>query len=438
LKTAGRIGKRFALTFTDKEVLAATVAKMLPGTARADWATVVRSQADTNAVLKTMDDVVAHNKAAATGTAKSVVDPATEQTVKLTKEFMESAKKKASSRFQASMDLLEEQGAFRDTRVNMTDEFQIFQQRLKTDGLVDEAGTFLSPRQALKNEAVEAILDPKSRRAVADIYTNLKKAADKGDSLPFDEAKRALDNIDVVLERSGFFKGGDIAINSQTRRQLKMLRRSIHDRMSESLGQKIISKDGQRILASAEWNKARHQYSTFRDVYDDFAMKSTFGGNERQLVSTVERMLGPKGEFLEQNFGKLAQATGQDGQKILARLQQLRAGRNLSEVYTPARTGFVGVTTDILTGGPRGQARFIGQEVRPLTEVGRKTPVSNTVLTGLKAKGSMTNIVRNLSREDRLRLIKNPELLRQLFQTINQAPAGQLDLTNQLLQLKEP
>lgn len=424
LGAGAKVAGRAFNAISTKEGLANLATKLNPGTQLQDWITSFRSFEDKTKVLNKMKEVIEHKQIisrtpvgsvdSVTGKVAKSIDPASEEIVEIVDQSMKSFKKMAESQFDEAMNALSP--AFKNTKVSITEEFANFQAALASLGLVDDTGKFLTKVQSHQLEKIESVFGAKSRNIMKTTYELLQKGMEKGknNSLSFEEARSIRRSIDNILEDSGFFKGGDLAVDNGARRLLK----TINGKLSSKLGTSLesiprdqwISYKGQKVDPATLFRSANTRYSAFRDSYDDFALTSRFGGDVNQTINTVNRMIGENGAGLEASFGKMAESVGGNGPAILTKLQQLRAARELSKPYD-SQNGIGGVIKGTLFGGPRDQVQSIGNWIN-------KEPVKPQSVLRVKAAAMLTDTLQRLPSRERLNFLSNPQLLRGISDTI--------------------
>ena len=427
-KGSKNFAKRAYDKFFDKVTIAETAEKLIPGTSRTDWRTILRSTDDADAVLKDMDNVIKFKRASAEGlVSPGAVDPSTAKSVEIVQSSLRSFKKRAFEDFEKSMNHLESHGVFNKARVNINDVRDGLSKTMKEAGILDAAGTPLTRKQAQAQGLDITIFDAASRNRMVDIFKSLDNISKRGADVSVRELRRTLTGIDNILEKSGFFSGGDLAIANPARRALKAVRNQVRNKISQSLDNiKIpdLKGSGQQVNAADVFNEANKKYHSFRNTFDDFAILDP--RDRKKTIQTVDKMLGKGGFDMERNFGELARSVGRDGENTVRRLQQLRAARNLSDTYAPGLTGKGTIISEQLLGitSPKVAARIAAKQGARLSSLSaaKNTPVSQATITGLKATGTAIDFVRNTPMGRRLELLSNPDALRQIINATEQAP----------------
>lgn len=431
-KYLSNTSKRAYHAMFDKEGMAATAEKLMPGTKKVDWSAVLRSPEDAKTIMQDMDDVVKWQQKSAKGEVRTFADPATEKMARLATSAMSSFKKKASEQYQGVMNAIESNGQFAKAKVKIDDVFTGYEQGLKQLGLVDDAGRFVTNPMNMESENILQVFDAKSRKTLKEVWGSLSNAAQREGELSFSDAKKLLNGIDDIIESSGYYKGGEMAISNQARRTLKGIRSDIRSKLSSSLSDKYILLDGKRVSASTLYDNATSKYAKFREHYDDFAIPNGgFGGDKRQINATIQKMLGEGGYALEESFGNLAKSVGADGSKVMQRLQQLRAAKNLSNAYSSG-SGVTNVASGILGyGSPRVMAE---QMAKRSVSMGRNmTPASPKAILELRAIAKTNEFFKNLAPEARQQILSSPELYRGMAETMFMAPELSSQAEEQLL-----
>lgn len=418
---AGKTVQRAFRATLDKTGIAATAEKLLPGTKQADWSTILRSADDAKAVMSDMDKVIKWETQKASGANKSAIDPATDLMNKWVVKSMTTFKRKAFTQYDDTMKAIDGHGQFAKAKVSVDGTLSNFEKTLTEMGLLrsgDGGLEFLTKSQAANADEIMTLFDAKSRNTLKQVWQTMSNAAKREGHLPFRDTKKLLDGIDDILEGSGYYKGGELAISNQARRALKGIRHEIRNKMSDSLGDKLLIRNGKMTSARNLFDDASLKYSQFRQHYDDFAMTSRFGGDASQVAATVNRMFGESGMALEESFGNMARAVGTDGTKVLNRLQQLRAAKNLSPIYSPSQTGLQSVISGTLGySSPRTMAKGMANRSMQINQ-----PPSQAKLVATKAIAQTNEFLKSLPQTDRYKLLSNPEMYRQLVDTMLAAP----------------
>ena len=359
--------------------------------------------------------------------APGAVDPSTAKSVEIVQKSLRSFKKRAFADFEKSMNHLESNGVFANSRVNINDVRDGLAKTMKEAGILDKAGIPITRSKAIDQGLDVTIFDAASRNRMIDIFKSLDNVVKRGDDVSVKELRKTLTGIDNILEKSGFFNGGDLAIANPARRALKTVRNEVRNKISRSLDNvqiPALDGSGTRVNAADIFNEANKKYHSFRNTFDDFAIINP--KDRVKTIQTVDKMLGKGGFDLERNFGELARSVGRDGENTVRRLQQLRAARNLSDTYAPGLSGKGTVLSEQLLGftSPKVAANIAAKQGARLSRLSaaKNTPVSQVTITGLKAVGTAVDFIRRTPMGRRLELLSNPDTLRQIINATESAP----------------
>ena len=427
--------------FIDKVGISHTLENLLPGTSKTDWQTVLRSTDDAKQVIKDINENIRYEQKAARQVMTGKADPSTEKMARLISGLMKSFKNKAMKQYDTSMDYLEKEGVFANAKVEIEPIMNSLKGSLKELGLVDETGQFLTKKAAFESDQIQQVFSGKSRRTLKEVYEQINAASRRSGQLDFKSARSLIKGVDDILESSGFHNGGDMAISNTARRTLKQVRADMKNAIAQSLDDKPVRAmdgSGRMVKASQLFSEAQNKYSDFRSAYDDFAMESAFGGNKIQIRNTVNRMIGENGAALEDTFGKMAKSVGGSGENILRRLQQLRAGKNLSAPYAPGTTGWGTVIKSAtpVIGSPRKASNFINNQMQRMSsmEAAKNTKLGMATFTGLQAMGKFSTYLNNLPHSERLTLMSSPELYRPMVESVFGAAPMSEQINQSLIQ----
>lgn len=461
-KAAGGIVGRSVDNFFDKETMAATASKLFPGTLAADWGTVLRSGKDADIIMKDMGRVIDYNKKVIAGAVDDVIDPAAREMNVTAVQAVNDWHKLASKQYTGNLDILDKAGAFTN-KIQAAPIFSKFGEALDDLGLrhINSSGKleFVPVGQLPTDSPAKALMDPKAMGALQRVYGLLEQAsvwegkaagqrvfdphlqtmvfrAKPQGALKFKEAKQLLDGIDDILESSGYYKGGDMAIGSNARRILKETRTGLRSALGESIS------DGARVTVNGKSVTQRELYNTtmkgwheFRNNYDDFALPSKFGGGDTSAIqATVNRMLGKNGAGLEETFGQLAASVGQEAAPTLVRLKQLRASKNLSAVYS-GNSGWGAVVMRPVSGGPRGHAARLAWASKKFEQGSaiKQAPVSRATVATMQSLAKGASWLNDIGYENKMKLFTSPDMFRQFIGTVFQAPQAEEQQTQQLI-----
>jgi hypothetical protein len=449
--TLGKVGTapgvatvKAAMMAVDKDGLAAMGEKLLPGTSKMDWSTVVRSGEDAKAVQSGIKEMAAYGKTAANSVVKGP-DPMTGKMVTTMKGFMEDSKTAAEKMYGDMWSSLEESGVTK-APVNIADTAT----KLKTDmigmGLLDkdiEGNLFFNPTPKSQDaERVLQVFDPKSRNTIKQVFDQISNVAAQGGQVSFAKAKALIGGVDDILENSGFFKNGESSLSNNVRRSLGAFKQSLSNNIADGIKDQVVVRGGAAESALAYFKDVNSKYSQYRSVMNDFSLSNKFGGDIRQTSATLDRMLGEKGVGLEDNFMKLGSAVGKDAEPVLQQLQQMRAAKNLSPIYTPS-TGVASLAREAITGGPRTWANRTAAATVERDASSFSKAWNDNLMTKIPAKGSskalveararMSDYIKNLGPENKLALITSPIALRAMVDAVESTPQLQQTATQQML-----
>lgn len=423
LKHAGKFGADKIGKMYNRSEMADVFEKMIPGTKKGDWSTVLKSNDNAQQVIKEMDRVVNFTQAKDAGKfGPGAIDPATSKMNLLIRDSMTKAKKIAEADFDKNMSYLDAQGVFSKAQVDVAPIKDSLESALKQSGILSETGARLSTKQAIDLGLEVNIFDARSRNQLSNIY---KMIQNKEGVIPATEARKLMKGINNILEDSGFFKSGDLAISSESRRLLAETRGSLREGISKSLNNKfILSTDGSgKILPAAQlYNDTMTRYSKYRNTFDNFSMPSRFGdfSNTENVRRTIDKMIGPQGVDLETSFGQLMELTGQQGAATLNRVQVLRAAKNLSASYAPSQTGATSIVkAELLPGifSPKGAARTLGKQAKNIENMERSVVI--------KKMAETNQFLKKLNKDQRLQLFSEPALYRPILRNLMEDPESQ-------------
>jgi hypothetical protein len=427
----------------DKDGMAAMAEKLLPGTSKTDWSTVVRSGADAQAVRSGIQSMSDYADQAANSVVKGP-DPMTRGMVSTMKGFMDNAKTAAQKMYGDMWNSLDEAGVTQ-APVNVADSVTKLKSDMMGMGLIDKdaAGNeFFNPTPKSQDaDRILQVFDSKSRNTIKQVYDQISNVTAKnGGNVPFSLAKKLIDGTDDILENSGFYKNGENALSNNVRRSLSAFRESLSSNIADGIKDQAVVKGGAAENALQYFKDVNSKYSQYRSIMNDFSMSNKFGGDIRQTTATVERMLGDKGYGLEDNFMKLGSAVGQDGEPVLQKLQQMRAAKNLSEQYT-SNTGVLAFARETLTGGPKDWANTLGRMTQTADNFSKEW--NNSLMSKIPAKGAtkalvgaraqMTDFVSKLGPQEKMKLLTNPILLRSMVDAVESTPQLQQSAVGQLM-----
>lgn len=323
-------------------------------------------------------------------------------------------------------------------------------------GLVtsDKTGRLIINANPSKDEAkrIIQVFDGKSINTLRKVFNQIQTHTGE---MSFADSRKLLKGVDDILESSGFYNQGEAAISNNARKALIVLRNDLNEAAHEGLKLKNVlvkGSDGveKQMNASEFWKAENGKYSQFREVYDHFALPSQLGGDVKQISATVDKMIGEKGFALEQNFAKLATVVGGEAESTLQRLQQLRAGRNLAPAYTEAK-GLLATGKEIIFGGPRtfaqraAKATIALEKVQPrqsfqrmvdmaIDESTRNTPATARDMVMVQAKANAVDMVKRLQPDEWVKMVTNPVVLRQFYNSVEGAGNRYDQMQEQLIQ----
>lgn len=468
---SGAVGRTLAKTWTsglralseDEMQNAEFLRAVTPGTKSEDWQTLLRSQEDAQAIKASMQSVIKYNKQKLAGKTVEAIDPAASEMIKRSQALMEGVKKRASDQFQEAKDLVSSSPGARGVRVDVDAPAAEFRRGLNDLGVltadadgramirrtVDPSGQSIAQvysegdlraldqvlrqleafqsRPGLPEHAVDramrarALSKQTGPSGTAKIGTDI---ADLPKQITFDEAIKTRQLIDGILEKNGYFNQGDHAIGTQASRLLQGLRANLMKSTQKELGDIDVLIDGKRKSAGEIFRTANAKYSSFRDVYDTFALPSKLGDPTKAL-DTVERMLGAKGDSVEGAFSDMLKNVGINAPKEIARLQQLRAARNLSHSVS-ASTGPLNIARAKLGLNPRDLATATADRAQK-----RFTPIDSRTGMLVQAVARGNTFVQGMTKEEKRQMLTTPAL-RTFLQTIY-GSLDQFDQTQQAL-----
>lgn len=433
-------GAKKAFGMFAKDTMAEIGAKLMPGTSAQDWGTVVRSGEDAKAVKANIDEMADYISRSADSVQKGV-DPMTKRMTITMGQFMNKAKFLAQENYGNAMNALEDSGATSKANINTLEAVNNLKGSLGKLGVLakNEEGEFFvhnDPAIAAKNGNILQLFDQGN---ISTLNKVLKQSESTAGELKFDQVRQLQKGIDSILENTGYYKGGDLAISNGARRTLMAYRQDLAQATTKALNEFNIpvGEAGQTMSAGRFFSEAQGKYSQFREVYDHFALPSKFGGDVSQVRATIDRMLGPKGQALEEAFSKLSQATGQEGTDVLQKLQQLRAGRELSPQYTKT-PGVLNTVRETVLGGPRSWANRVSNmtQMRDAwdNQVAARMPVTGPQKTAVESTARFTDWLNNMNPSEKMALVTNPVALRQVWNSVENAPMMHQQAVGQLMQ----
>lgn len=423
----------------DKEGLAAMGEKLLSGTSKTDWSTVVRSAEDAQAVSKGIDQMAAYGKTSAEQVAKGM-DPMTKGITSTIQGFMDDSKVAAQKMYGDMWTSLDQAGITK-APVQVADSATQLKSDMIGMGLLekDAEGTlrFNGKPQSEDAERILQVFDPKSRNTIKAVFDQVTNVAKDGGEISFAKAKMLMGGVDDILENSGFYKNGENALSNNVRRSLSKFREGLSNNLMEGLeGKTVNGQDAQELFSNVN-----SKYSQYRSVMNDFSMSSKFGGDLTQMSNTAERMMGPKGFGLEDQFMKLGAAVGKDAEPTLQSLQQMRAAKNLSSIYTPNQ-GIPSLAREVISGGPRTWGKRVAQatiDQETFTKqwnesLMSKIPAQGTSKALVESRAAMVNFVNSMSFDNKMKLVTNPQALRAMVGAVESVPQMQSSMAGQMMQ----
>jgi hypothetical protein len=433
---------------------------MVPGTRKEDWSTLMRSQEDAQAIKTSMQDVMRYNKAKAAGKAVDAIDPAGLEIIDRADALMSGIKKRAFDQFESDKQLLASAPGTKRVQIGVDRIAADFRRGLHELGALsaDENGVPMIRRGVdPSGQSIQQIYSANDISAMDQVLKQLNAIEDRSPlgrfvagypsqrlnfgraaevagsgtvrlegsvarTVSFDEAIKIRRLIDGILERNGAYAHGDSAIGSQASGLLRKLREGLSDATTQELKDVDVIENGVRTSGDKISQRMNAKYSAFRDIYDNFALPSKLGDKMRSL-DTIEKMLGAKGDSIEHAFNGMLQNVGINAPKEVARLQQLRAARNLTNSVS-ATTGPLNVARAKLGLNPRDMALATASKMQSqLSPIDGRTSLLTTAI----AKGNQ--FVHGLSKDEKLKMMTTPAL-RTFLQTIYGA-VDQYDQTQQ-------
>lgn len=427
LKVAGHsAGTMKAIASGDKPIQAQLLSKLMNGTHEADWATVIRNADNAMAFTKDLNDYHAWERVAAEGAgAVDAVDPLTKKMTRIAVGALRGAKQRASAAYNVAWDGLEESGALTQP-VSITKAGATFRTALADLGILGKdpkTGAFLI-KKTPDTESIMQVFDPKS---LGTLNRVLQQVSATGEKITAADAKKVLKGIDDILESSGFYNTGNLEISKNARRVLMELRTNVNDAFVAGLKEKSPE-------AALKYQAAAAKYAKFRSVYDDFA---PVADNPQRLQQTIDKMLGDKGMQLESQFSSLLKNVGIDDSKIITRMQQLRAARNLSGQFSPSSSGIGTIIKGAIgVGNPQAVGKYLAERtIENAAKIAQKaTPMTSESATQAVAAANAVDFVKKLSPAQKSALLSNAQLMQNFVGTVVSAPGVQRETLKTLFQ----
>src|SRR5690606_13663957 len=148
---------------------------------------------------------------------------------------------------------------------------------------------------------------------------------------------------------------------------------------------------------------------------------------------------GDKGGNLEIAFQNRLKTVGKDPTPIVSRLQQLRAARNLSDIYAPTQTGLSTVIKGNLgISSSRAWAQSVAQDtIKQGSTLKKATPLSSGAKSRVETLARALDWIQDQSVDALDRLVSTPPLMREFSRVILNEPVTQQAMTQQMLQQVE-
>jgi hypothetical protein len=452
----GAVGKRVMKPMVDAVAATDLMQNILSKVPRETWLPIFRDAGEAKMVRNLVAKEAEFTAQEAAGLTEDAVSPATGRTLQVIKDSLNSFKDMAYKAYNKAQNTLAPY--LENKTVEMAPVANKFNDTVKAMGLIDKAGEF-NPAGA--TDEVQRIFDPTALSALKKVHgllesyvvkplTSVEKSLQQIGGLsseqaamkkiPWADAQKILHGLDDILESSGYYSGGEMSINSTARANLKSLRVDIANKFLDALGKDTLDVEGKQVLAADYFRKMKMDYHNFRNVYDDFA-GLTKGGDQTATLRTVNKMLGPNGELIEQSFGQLANSVGQDATPALRELQRLRSAKNLNTSFS-SQGGTVQQVKQWLGFTPKniiaGEGA-VGQLLDPVKLSQRiqaarqnSAPLSTKSFVELKALSQTADFVKGLGTEAKQQLFSDPTRMGVLLNSLQNA-SSTYDKTQQVL-----
>lgn len=389
-------------------------------------ATITRRKPDTFRTLfnpKYTKQVTALKNKLVKDVGQDGVDLATKIQVREANKVLQLAKKNSMRQYDNFKELLKRRG-LGNTQVNMNETFKKVGEIKKalydkTPGsvresvdsgtlnkmlkMIDEIEIATKPKSAMRlkrlQELVEKTYNPAKR---AKYLTQIDKIQNtpRVNQLSFDKMHKLRQNIDELMENSGYYNLGDNAISSTGRNMFKDLRNTITNSMSDSI---------KNTRMAQPWNDMNRAYTNFRSVYDDFAISGNKMKDAERAARTINKMMGNKGDFLTDQFKAVSELAGPSASKSYDRISVAAAAKDLTDLYAIPQGGTGQALSNV--------ASFGMTSPRHTTSKLAFKQISDASVKAMNGVARSVNFFTNLDPKSKTAILQSPELYRQVFGT---------------------
>jgi hypothetical protein len=194
----------------------------ITGTPADDWMVTFGMDGAAKQVTKSLalDDKAA-KAALKQGTFQGVL-PSQKNLAVTARDTLDDLQRVASKNYTDVMSSLEKAGVTQNARVNVQSLTEGFETQLKSAGLLDDAGQWLSKAKAEKTGVTQVVFDSKSQNLLRTVYRNVKGLSSNGE-LPFEAVKKNRQLLDEVIQSSNAFANPD-ALTPTARKAVMSLR----------------------------------------------------------------------------------------------------------------------------------------------------------------------------------------------------------------------
>jgi hypothetical protein len=322
----------------------------------------------------------------------------------------------ASADYGSMIDDLAGQGVLTKAAAQVDDVAESFSKGLKDVGLVDETGRWIKAKEAARRGIPQEVFDSKSQAKLESMYNNLW-ANSKGRKMSFEQLTKLRKNVDEILRASNVFANPD-AMTPKARNMALSFRAQLRAKEVQSLAGHSVKLQGKVIDAAEYYNSGLRKYSKFIDAYDNIAIPPKAQINDViKGVNKVFKENSIEARMLQQSYKDAATYTGRGAEQAVKELRIAKAASNLSDLY-------------------------VGSIVSPKSAVTKGTVGTNKLLSGqskiLAGPAHVVNYLTSITPEEQLMLLRNPQLVRTLWDAPAQAEENaaqfQDDLFNQAQQ----
>lgn len=289
------------------------------------------------------------------------------------------------------------------------------QAQYKDMGLIDHNNEWIPKGEA----ELQKVVNPTSVKRLRETYDIIKRGAKKAEDvraisdearaaglpLSFDDTRTLIKNMDEILEAAGQYNMGPVEITTPAKARIVGIRANLNNQLISSLEKK-------NPEAAALYKKMNSDFSKRREWIDDVAS----GIKDEKIDSTMKRLLGPDGDRSRELMSEVLRDTGIDAEQFMNKLYQGRAALNSTKLYKSAGVG-----------------NIVGGQMR-LTSPQRTTPLVAKTFNALKGMSEATNFIGALPKDQRVDLLRSPDMMRAIRQITVQAIDGANNGADALIQ----